>query len=189
VLDVQEQLQDKQVRAEISKYLPTVTASYNLQWTAAQSGQPVFFGTEDIRARSQMVMIGVQVPIFQGFRRDAAIQQAKIQRKNVRLQQRQTKRKAESEIISAEENIREAFQVEAARKRAVEQARRGYDRALKRYQNGMGSQQEVTDAELQLREAEIGYAQTVFSYLSAKAQYDQAIGLVPFVNEDGEELK
>ncbi|MDZ7658752.1 TolC family protein [Fodinibius sp.] len=189
VLDVQQQLQEKQIKAEKSKYLPSVVANYNLQWSAAQAGQPVFFGNEQQRARSQTFMIGVQLPIFQGFQRDAAIQQAQIQRKDLQLQEYQTKREAESEITSAEESIREAFKVEAARKRALDLAQEGYDRALKRYQAGLGSQQEVTDAELQLREAEVGYAQMVFNYLAAKARYDQAVGKVPFVEEDVESIK
>jgi hypothetical protein len=39
----------------------------------------------------------------------------------------------------------------------------------------------VTEALLQVREAERNYAQTVFTYLVAKANYDLAIGKVPFV--------
>ncbi|NIT60421.1 MAG: TolC family protein, partial [Aliifodinibius sp.] len=49
------------------------------------------------------------------------------------------------------------------------QAERGYERAKIRFQNGVGSQQELMDAELQLRQAEINYAQMVSGYLSAKA--------------------
>lgn len=189
VLDVRQQLQEKQIKARKSKYLPSIVANYNLRWSAAQPGNPVFFGTERQRARSQTFMVGVQLPLFQGFRRDAAIQQAQIQRKDLQLQEYQTKQNAESEITSAEESIREAFQTEAARKRALDLAQKGYDRALKRYQAGLGSQQEVTDAELQLRKAEVGYAQMVFNYLAAKAQYDQAVGKVPFVEEDVEPIK
>lgn len=36
-------LQDKQIRAEKSRFLPTLTASYNLQWSAAEAGSPDFF--------------------------------------------------------------------------------------------------------------------------------------------------
>ncbi len=189
VLDIQQQLQQKRIKAEKSKYLPSIVANYNLQWSASQAGNPVFFGTDQQRARSQTFTVGVQLPIFQGFRRDAAIQQAQIQKKDLQLQEYQSMRNAENEITSAEESIKEAFQVESARKRALDLAQDGYDRALKRYQAGLGSQQEVTDAELQLREAEVGYAQMVFNYLAAKARYDQAVGKVPFVEEDVEPIK
>lgn len=189
ILDVQKRLQGKQLDAQRSLYLPNITASYNLQWSAAQAGSPEFFGTEDSRARSQTLMVGVQVPIFQGFSRDAAVQQAKIQIKDTELQMYQAKQSANKEIYSAKQSVREAMQNNDALLKAISQAERGYERALARYQNGVGSQQEVTDAELQLREAENNYAQMVSGYLTAKAQYDQAIGKVPFVETDIQEIK
>lgn len=187
VLDVQKQLQDRQIRAQKSQYLPSVVANYDLQWSASQSGNPVFFGNEQQRARSQTLMLSLQLPIFQGFRRDAAVQQAQIEKKDLQLQEYEARQSAQKEITTAEEDIKKAYQNAGARQRALEQAQLGYERALKRYENGLGSQQEVTDADLQLREAETGYSQMVFGYLSAKAQYDQAIGLVPFIEEQGAE--
>jgi len=189
ILDVQKRLQGKQLDAQRSLYLPNITASYNLQWSAAQAGNPQFFGTEDTRARSQTLMVGVQVPLFQGFSRDAAVQQAKIQIKDTELQMYQAEQTANKEIYSAKQGVREAMQNNDALIKAITQAKRGYERALARYQNGVGSQQEVSDAELQLREAENNYAQMVSGYLTAKAQYDQAIGQVPFVEQDIQEIK
>ena len=189
MLDIQEKLQGKQLDAQRSTYLPNIVASYGLNWTASQPGTPQFFGTEDSRARSQTLSLGIQLPIFQGFQRDAAIQQAKIQIKDTQLQLYQAKQTANKEIFSAKQGVREALQTSTALKKALNQAERGYERALIRYQNGIGSQQEVTDADLQLRQAEISYAQMVSGYLSAKAQYDQAVGQVPFVGKDIQDIK
>lgn len=189
ILDIQEQLQQKQVNAQKSNYLPTLSASYNLQWTAAQPGSPNFFGTDEQRARSQTLMLNLRVPIFQGFSRDAAVQTAIIQRKDLEAQQYQTRQTASKEIISSRQAIMEAFETSNARKRALEQAELGYERALIRYQSGLGTQQEVNDADLQLREAENNYALMVSNYLVAKAQYDQAVGQVPFVGQNFRELK
>lgn len=189
ILDVQQQLQDRQLKAQRSQYLPTLSANYNLQWTAAQSGTPNFFGTEQQRARSQTIMLNLQFPIFQGFSRDAAIERTKIQLKDLRIQENQTKQTARKEILSAQQNIEQAFETLEAQEQVLEQARRGYERAVARYQSGVGSQAEITDADLQLRQAENAYAQTVFNYLNAKAHYDQALGQVPFVGTDVENLK
>lgn len=189
ILDVQQQLQDRQLKAQYSQYLPTLSANYNLQWTASQPGQPVFFGTEESRARSQTVMLNLQIPIFQGFSRDAAIQQVKIQQKDLEVQENQTRRTAFKEILSAQQSIEEVYETIDAQQQVLEQAREGYERAEIRFQNGVGTQQELTDAELQLRQAETTYAQTVFNYLNAKAQYDQAIGLVPFIGTDVQDIR
>ncbi|MDZ7718817.1 MAG: TolC family protein [Balneolaceae bacterium] len=189
VLDVQQQLQDRQLKAQRSQYLPSLSANYNLQWTASQPGSPQFFGTEDQRARSQTIMLNLQIPIFQGFSRDASIQQTKIQLKDLELQENQTRRTAQKEILSAQQSIEEAFETIEAQQQVLKQARRGYERAEARYQNGVGTQQELNDADLQLRQAENSYSQTVFNYLNAKAQYDQALGLVPFVGKEVNDIQ
>jgi outer membrane protein TolC len=189
MLDIQRKLRGKQLDAQRSTYLPNITASYNLNWSASQAGTPVFFGTDESRARSQTIGLGIQVLIFQGFQRDAAIQQAKIQIKDTELQLYQARQTANKEIFSATQGVREALKTSDALIKALQQAKRGYERAMIRYQNGLGSQQEVTDADLQLRQAEINYAQMVSGYLTAKAQYDQAIGQVPFVEQDIQEIK
>ncbi|MDY6867521.1 MAG: TolC family protein [Chloroflexota bacterium] len=189
ILDVQQQLQDRQLKAQRSQYLPTLSANYNLQWTASQPGNPNFFGSEDQRARSQTIMLSLQVPIFQGFSRDAAIERTKIQLKDLEIQENQTRQTARKEILSAQQGIEQAFETIEAQEKVLEQAQQGYERAVARYQSGVGSQAEVTDADLQLRQVENAYAQTVFNYLNAKTQYDQALGQVPFVGQDVETLK
>ena len=40
------------------------------------------------------------------------------------------------------------------------------------------------DAEVALRQSEFNYAQAVFDYLVARAQLDEATGLVPLVDQD-----
>ncbi|MFA5669501.1 MAG: TolC family protein [Balneolaceae bacterium] len=189
VLDSHKKLQGKNLSAKISDYLPTIFASYNLNWTAAQAGTPNFFGNSNQRARSQVVSVGLSLPIFQGFTRDASIQMTKIQIKDIELQEYQTKQTATKEVIASQEAIKEVYQTSSARKKAVELAKKGYERALIRFKNGLSSQQEINDADLQLRQAEVNYSQMVFSYLISKAQYDQAIGQVPFVGQDVETIK
>lgn len=189
ILDTQRELQKRKLTADKSAYLPTLAANYNMQWTAAQPGSPDFFGTEDQRARSQTLSLSFQLPLFQGMQRHTTVQRTKIAIKDLRLQQEQTQRDAQNQIISAQESIREALQTNDGLLKALDQAKLGYERALIRYKNGVGSQQEVTDADLQLREAESNYAQMVAGYLLAKAQYDQAIGQVPFIELSIEDIK
>ncbi|TNE70390.1 TolC family protein [bacterium] len=189
VLGIQKNLQGKQLTAEISSFLPTLNANYNLFWASSQAGAPDFFGDETNRARSQTLGIGLQVPIFSGFKRLAAVQIAKIQIKDTELQINQAQQDAHKEIYSARLNLKEAIQTNEALKKAVQQAKTGFERAQVRYKNGVGSQKDVTDAELQLHQAEINYAQMVSGYLMSKALYDQAVGQVPFVAQDIQTIK
>lgn len=188
MLDKQEDMKQKEIKAIKSRYLPTLSANYNLNWSASQGGNPIFFGTDLTRTRAQAIGLTVSLPIFQGFQRDANIQIAKIEQRDLELQRTQAIRNAKNEIQSARESLNQAIETAPAREEALKQAREGYQRAQARLQNGLGSQLDVTEAEFQLRQAEVNYAQMVYSYLSAKAQYDQAIGMVPFVDESKPEL-
>lgn len=184
VLDKQNELQNREISAIKSRFLPTLSADYNLNWTASQAGNPVFFGTEDTRARSQTLGLTLSVPIFQGFQRNANLSIARIEKKDLEEQRRHTLLAAENEIESARENLDQSIETATAREKALEQASEGYRRARVRLENGLGSQLDVTNAEQQLREAEVNYAQMVYDYLSAKANYDQAVGRVPFVDTE-----
>lgn len=188
VLGKQEDLKQREIKAIQSRFLPTLSANYNLNWSASQAGSPVFFGSEETRARSQTIGVTLSLPIFKGFERSANLQIAKIEQKDIELQQDFAIRSAKNEIQSSREALNQAIETAPARESALDQAREGYNRAQARLSNGIGSQIDVTEAEFQLRQAEVNYAQTVYNYLSAKARYDQAIGMVPFVDKSTPEL-
>lgn len=179
VLDARLNLNKKEIQAVKSRFLPTVTATYNLLWNSQEPDEPTFF---DNANRFQTLGVNVSLPLFEGFKRTSDVQRAQIARKDIEVQQRAAKLNAENEIASAEETLNKAFETAEARKQALKQAEEGYQRALRRLENGIGSQIEVTDAEVQVRQAEVNYALMVFEYLSAKAQYDLATGHVPFVD-------
>jgi len=183
MLDKQEDLKEREAKAIKSRFLPTISTSYNMNWRAEEPGSPNFFGNEKIqRVRTQSLLVNLSVPVFQGFERSANLQIAKIEQKDIKLQQEFALRSAKNEIQSAEESLNQAIETSPAREKALKQARRGYNRAKARLEQGIGTQLDVTEAEFQLRQAEVNYAQMVFNYLSAKARYDLAIGMVPFAD-------
>ncbi len=188
VLEKRVDLKEQEIKAIKSRFLPTLSAAFNLNWSAAQAGSPVFFGSEDTRARSQTVGLTLSLPLFQGFERSANLQMARIEKKDLRLQRELALRSANNEIASAEESLNQAIETAPARRRALQQAREGYERAQARFENGIGSQLDLTEAEFQLRQAEVNYARMVFNYLAAKARYDQAVGMVPFVDKSNTDI-
>ncbi len=181
VLDAQLNLKNQEITAVRSRFLPTVSATYNLQWSAAEPDAPNFFENE---VRFQTLGFNVSLPLFEGFSRNADVQRVLIERKDLNEQYRAATLNAQNEVASSSEDISMAFETANARKIALEQAQEGYERAQLRFENGLGSQIEVTEAEVQVRQAEVNYAVMVFNYLTAKAQYDLATGIVPFVDTD-----
>ena len=65
---------------------------------------------------------------------------------------------------------------------AVRQATRGFEIATAQFREGLGSQLELTDSEVALRESEFNYAQAVYDFLVARARLDESVGLVPGID-------
>ena len=91
---------------------------------------------------------------------------------------------AAAQVRTLVEAADEALERARGQRLAVTQAARGYEIATAQYREGLGSQLELTDAEVALRQSEFNYAQAVYDYLVARAQLDQATGRVPLVDVD-----
>lgn len=182
-LELEQGLRRIELRVEQAEYLPTITLFGNYLITAQDNGWPNFFGSGDgQRAYGRQVGVRVTLPVFSGFQRPARIEQKEAQIGQVAARYRLAVDRAESEVRSLAEATTEAAARASAQRRAVQQARRGYEIASVSYREGLSSRLEVTDAELALRESEFNHAQAVYDYLVARARLDAATGMVPYVD-------
>jgi outer membrane protein TolC len=90
--------------------------------------------------------------------------------------------RADSEVETIWDQMLEARARADAQHMAVQQAHRGFDIASAQYREGLGSQLELTDAEVALRQSEFNYAQAAYDFLVAQANLDLAVGSVPMVD-------
>jgi outer membrane protein TolC len=184
-LELTEDLRHTEMRLEQAEYLPDVTLFGSYVISAQNNGGPTWFGAGNgQRAYSRFVGVRVSLPIFQGFRREARIDQKRAALRQAQAQTSQGVDLARSEVRTIVEGAEEAFLRAEGQRLAVQQARRGYEIASAQYREGLGSQLELTDAEVALRQSEFNYAQAVYDYLVARAQLDQATGHVPLVDGD-----
>jgi len=182
-LQLNEALRKTEMRLEQMQYLPDITLFGNYVISAQNNGRPSFFGRGGgQRAYSRIVGLRVSIPIFQGFRRDSRIAQKRAGLRQAQAQTRQGIDFAESQVKGLVEGADEALWRARAQRRAVTQAQRGFEIAGAQFREGLGSQLELTDAEVALRQSEFNYAQAVYDYLVARAQLDEATGRVPLVD-------
>jgi len=183
--ELNEELRQAEMKVEQMAYLPEVTLFGNYIVTAQNNGTPSFFAsTVGQRAYSRIVGLSVSVPIFQGFGRDARIDQRRASLRQAEAQTRQGVDFAAAQVRSLVEAADEALQRARGQRLAVTQAGRGFEIASAQYREGLGSQLELTDAEVALRQSEFNYAQAVYDYLLARARLDESIGQVPLVDVD-----
>jgi outer membrane protein len=188
-LELNEDLARAQMKVQQMEYLPELTLFGNYIINAQDNGSPNFFATggDGQRAYSRIVGVRFSVPIFQGFQRNARLEQRRALLCQAQAQSRQGVDLAASQVRTLVENADESLERARAQKFAVSQAQRGFEIASAQYREGLGSQLELTDAEVALRQSEFNYAQAVYDYLVARAQLDDATGNVPIVDVDVDE--
>jgi outer membrane protein len=178
------ELEEARMSVERAEFFPKLSVFSNYNIAAQQDGRPNFFGTDQNRVSTAAAGLQVEIPIFNGFSRMARVEQAEATVRQREAQLERAELQTRHQVQTLLDSVHEARRRADAQRRAVAQARRGYEIASAEYREGIGSQLQLTDAEVALRETEFNYAQAVYDYLVARAQLELAAGLTP--DEAGE---
>ena len=115
-------------------------------------------------------------PIFDGLATRAAVKQAESGLKQTQLGKQQMTDAIELEIRSAYLNLLEAKTLINVQRETVAQAQESVRIANLRYENGMITSVELTDAQLALSQAEVNRLQSLHDYAVGLARLEKAIG-------------
>ncbi len=98
--------------------------------------------------------------------------------KNLKAQEENLKLNIRLEAEQAYLSLREAEERIRVTEKAVVQAQENYELARGRYQVGVGSPLEITDAEVLLANARANHIQALYDYKVAAARIEKAMGLM-----------
>lgn len=166
-------IQQKLITIAKGGYKPSVYFSTSYQWQA-QTDRFTPDNRDWINSLSSSLTL--QIPIFDGFKTSADIQQAQVDYKQTQLRKKQVNEQIALEIKQAVSNWKEARERIEAQRWAVKLAREGLKIAEVRYQNGIGTQLEVIDSQLALITAQTNQVQAYHDFLIAEAQLKKAVG-------------
>ncbi len=172
-LKLQVELMDKAASYEFSRHFPEIYLFGN--WvTTAQENDPRSFS--DWRYKNAInVGINLKIPIFNGWQTTSKVDQAEIDFLKAQEEYKKTdkilKNQLENVLLSIEEKL---YQINAY-SATIDQARLGYDIALKRYASGIGTQLENIDSLVELTRAKINYLNAVFEYYDLHAQLEELL--------------
>jgi outer membrane protein TolC len=171
--DEQVEIREQQIRIARSNYLPTV--SFNTSYGRLIYPSTLFSFDADWRT-DWTLGVSVQIPIFDGFRRSAQVQQARVELEQAKAQRSQLKEAVQVQYEQAVGEKQRALAEIDARRRTVDQAQRVYDLTELRYGKGLATQLDVFSAQLSLNQARTNLAQAVTDFYVADAQVDRAVG-------------
>lgn len=169
-------MRDEQVDIARAAYLPSVALTGNLTRQAFPSGTFGIPSAGDWRD-DWNVGFAVQWPLFQGFRRGAEVDAARAERRTAELQLDQLREGVRLEYEQALGELRRAQAQVAAVGRTVEQAQRVYELTELRYDEGLATQLDVSNARLALQQARINQVRAYHDAYSALARAERALGI------------
>ncbi len=172
--DHQIAIKEQQVRIARGAYLPSVDlrVNYGRQLFPDQ----VFDFTGESWRTDFTAVVGVSVPIFSGFRSQADVQKARVELDQERLKAAQLRENVQLQYEQALGEKQRAAADLSARQLTVDQAQRVYGLTVLRYEQGLATQLEVSDARLSLLQSRTNFAQAIADFYLADANVLRALG-------------
>lgn len=171
--DIATQIAQIKYNAEKGNYLPNVAleAGYSL-FTAADD-----FGIERRDFGSQYsIGIGIQIPLFTGFSNTSKRLYAKHDYQQARLQQRDYQDLIELEIRQNWQGWQHALENYRVQTENIRMAERSLQLAQVRYDNHVGIQLEVFDAQTMLSAVKLQYFQAIYDVITKQLKLQKSIG-------------
>ncbi len=172
-MELQAKMQDLVKSYEFTEHLPKLTLNGNWQ-TQAQEDDRSF---SDWRYfNSVTVGLTLKVPIFQGFAQSSRVEQAELDWKKAVEGLASVRKTVRSQFENTLLQIQKDKEQIDAYKAARDEAERGYNISLKRFDTGLSTQLEVTDALLGLTSSELNLLTSIHEYYINLAQLDLLMG-------------
>ena len=172
-IDLQVDQLKKVLELRTSQYYPTLTANLNYQYMSQNND----FRFKDYRWDPYATAgVTLAIPIFDGGRKHNDIKEAKLTVDQVKLQREDAERQIKLSLQNQINQIAKSIEQVNSLKTAKEQAEKGYEIALKRYETGMGTIVDVNQAALGVTNTGLQYNNAIYDYVSAKSELEKVIG-------------
>lgn len=159
-------------RYRLSK-IPTLslTANYN---KSAQRQQFDFLKGPYFTAA--FVGVRLSVPLFEGGAKNARIAQAKLELEKTQNNIEQMKLAIDNDVQQARIRMKSALITMDSQKKNIELAEKVYSSTKLKYEQGLGSNQEIYSAQTELKVAQNNYYSSLYDAINAKIDYLKATG-------------
>jgi outer membrane protein len=162
---------DHALKMQKANWWPTLAASFNYMYMSmGNDGTPLnWFPTSS-------VALQLNIPIFQGGARVYKQKQLQIQKSELSLQRDNLRRGLEFQTITSLDNIKKSLEKISSNRDGLRQAEKAVSIAKKLYEVGSATYLELSNAEVAYIQAGLMYNQSIFDYLSAKADLEKLLG-------------
>jgi outer membrane protein len=174
ISELNTQIDKNNVRMNWGNYLPNVSASISHS-RSEQSGGNVDFTLEP-RNRSTTYSLGLSWPLFDGFNREVALQQAKVNARQAELDRVSLQQSIEQSVRQAYFTLMRVWDQSKVTQKNRDLADRQLQLEQERYRLGSASQLELRSAQVTYSQAETDDINKTLEYLINLALLEEAVG-------------
>ncbi len=160
-------------RYELSK-IPTI-ALYGSYAKNAQRNKFNFFKKGDWFT-SSLIGLKISVPIFEGNKKNSFIQQSRLELQKIENNIAQLQQVIDNDIAQSKIKMTSAMLTMDNQKKNIVLAESVYNTTKKKYEQGLGSNLEVYNAQTDLKVAQTDYFNSLYDAISAKIDWLKAAG-------------
>ena len=161
-------------RYQLSK-IPTLTFSANYNRNAQRTTFN-FLKNEEPWYSSSFISFNLNIPIFDGGAKNANIQTARLNLMKMNNSMDQLKSSIDNDVAQSRINMRSAILTMDSQKKNIDLAQSVYNSTKLKYEQGLGSNQEISTAQSDLVMAQNNYYSSLYDAIIAKIDYLTAAG-------------
>ena len=173
-LDLQEQQLEKAI--QITKFANVPSLAINAAFLYTALGNDGRFFKKEAWNPYAYAGLSLNIPIFAGNAKRAATRQARMNLSSLQLQRENVERQLRVAMIQNLNTMDTSVRQFGSSAATVDQARRGYEIAVKRYEVGSGTLVEIDNSQLALTQAELSRNQSIYNFLTSKVSLDKILG-------------
>ncbi|GMQ30940.1 TolC family protein [Algoriphagus confluentis] len=176
-LNTQLELTQLDLKNNTVQYMPTIDFVGNIRRNGAGNEFGTVFDGNNWFG-SSLLGVSMNIPIFDGLSKSARIQKNRVQINQLENQRFFLKESFKNEIFTARANLKNDLNILEVQTENLKLAQEVYDIARIKYQEGVGSNLEVVQADSDLIEAEFNYLSALYDGLISKVNLEKALGLL-----------
>ncbi len=154
--------------------IPTVVA-FASYVKNAQRTEFDFFEKGDWFTTS-LIGLKVNIPIFDGLARRSKIENAKLAVQKINNNIQEMTASIENDVVQSSIKMKSALLSIDDQKRNIQLAEEVFNTTKKKYEQGLGSNQEIYNAQTELKVAQNNYYNALYDAINAKIDYLRAVG-------------
>ncbi|KAA6337406.1 hypothetical protein EZS27_014504 [termite gut metagenome] len=178
-LDLNATLLQKNLKLQQTNFMPTFGMAFNYAYLSLNND----FKFSDYKWNPySTVNFSLTVPLFKASN-FTKLKQTKIQMRQLTETRINVERQLNTLAASYKSSMNAGCEQVLSSKEGIFQAEKGREIAHKRYEVGKGTILELNDSEVALTQAQLAYNQSIFDYITAKADLDKVLGEEDIISE------